>query len=232
MKRIVLFVEGEGEAEALPKLVKRLLTELQAWDAVYLDEDTFRVGEVNKLVKNDYREWKRKLGTSLKRRNVGGVLLVLDGDAKKVGGEPFCAAKVGKSLAREARSVGAGASFSVAVVFARQEFESWLIAGIESLAGKRLADGRLIAGDAKAPAGNLEESPRDAKGWFSGLIEGGYKPTRDQAPLTDRVDLEAVRARKLRSFQRLQAALTGLVSAVRSDKHTATPCGIDAPSQE
>jgi hypothetical protein len=46
MKRIVLFVEGEGEADAVPKLVKRLLSEQNAWDAVSLDENTFRVGEV------------------------------------------------------------------------------------------------------------------------------------------------------------------------------------------
>ncbi len=228
MKRIVLFVEGEGEAEALPKLVKRLLTEQQAWDVVHLDEDTFRVGEVNRLVKNDYHEWKRKLAASLKRRNVGGVLLVLDGDAKKVAGEPFCAARVARSLARASASVGGGVSFSVAVVFARQEYESWLIAGIEALAGKRLADGRLIAANANAPDRDLEESPRDAKGWFSGVIDGGYKPTRDQAALTDLLDLAVVRARNLRSFRRLEAALVDLVSAVRSDKHTATPCQPDS----
>jgi hypothetical protein len=108
MKRIVLFVEGEGEAEAVPKLVKQLLTEQNAWCTVSLDEDTFRVGEINKLVKNKYREWKRKLAASLKRRNVGAVLLVLDGDVKKVEGEPFCAAKVARSLASEAASVGGG----------------------------------------------------------------------------------------------------------------------------
>lgn len=35
MKRIVLFVEGEGEAEALPKLVKQLLTEQNAWGCCF-----------------------------------------------------------------------------------------------------------------------------------------------------------------------------------------------------
>jgi hypothetical protein len=109
------------------------------------------------------------------------------------------------------------------VVFARQEFESWLIAGIESLAGKRLPDGRMIDKGAKAPQGDLEENPRDAKGWFSTLIEGGYKPTRDQAALTDLVDLGAVRKCNLRSFRRLESAVAGLVSAIRNDKHTATP---------
>jgi hypothetical protein len=224
MKQIVMFVEGEGEAEAVPKLVKRLLTEQNAWDAVSIDPDTFRVGHVNKLVKDKYREWKRWLAASLKRRKVGGVLLVLDGDVKRVGTDPFCAATEASSLAREAAPVGGGVIFSVAVVFARQEYESWLIAGIESLAGKRLPDGRAIAKNANAPQGDLEESPRDAKGWFSTVIEAGYKPTRDQAALTDLIDLQVVRNRKLRSFQRLESALAELVSAVRSEKHVATPC--------
>ena len=83
--------------------------------------------------------------------------------------------------------------------------------------------GRMIAKDAKAPQGDLEESPRDAKGWFSDVIEGGYKPTRDQAELTELVDLQAVRKRKLRSFRRLESALAQLVSAIRSEKHLVTP---------
>src|SRR5262249_42034997 len=204
MKSIVLFAEGEGEAEAVPKLVKRLLTEQNAWGAVSLDPNTFRVGEVSKLVKDGYRESKRMLAASLKRRNVGGVLLVLDGDIRRVAKTEFCAAKVARSLASEAASVGGGVRFSVAVVFARQEYESWLIAGVDSLAGKRLPDGRMIAKHAKAPVGDLEQNPRDAKGWLNGVIEDGYKPTRDQAALTDLVDLQAVRNRNMRSFRRFE----------------------------
>jgi hypothetical protein len=85
--------------------------------------------------------------------------------------------------------VGAGKTFSVPVVFARQEFETWLIAGVASLAGRRLPDGRLIEPNAKAPDGDLELSPRDAKGWLRAIVEEGYKPTRDQAALTTLVDL-------------------------------------------
>ena len=223
MKSIVLFVEGEGETEAAPKLVKRLLTEQNAWDAVSLDTNPFRVGHVNGLVKNKYREWKRKFKACLKRPNVGGVLLLLDGDIEKVEGEPFCAKKVARSLAGEATATAAGVNYSVAVVFARQEYESWLIAGVNSLRGKRLADGRLIAIDAAAPTGDLEEKPRGAKEWLSNIVEGGYNPTRDQADLTDLVDLDSIRKRGLRSFRRLESAVSQLIAAIRGDKHVATP---------
>ena len=224
MKRIVLFVEGEGEADAVPRLVKRLLTEQNAWDVVYLDDRPFRVGQVQKLLKESCGEWNRKLAASLKRRDVGGVLLLLDGDITRIGSEMFCAAETAKVLARVAAKIGGGKTFSVAVVFARQEYETWFIAGIQSLAGRHLPDGRVIDPSATAPGGDLEENPRNAKGWLSQVIQGGYKPTRDQATLSDMIDLQQVRVRQLRSFHRLESAISELVSAIRSEKHITTPC--------
>lgn len=64
MKRLSLFVEGEGEAEAMPTLVRRLLTERGDWQDISLDNNPFRVGEVSRLVKDDFREWKRWLGAA------------------------------------------------------------------------------------------------------------------------------------------------------------------------
>jgi hypothetical protein len=223
MKRLMMFVEGDGEADAVPTLVKRLLTAKDAWQDILLDDDTLRVGSVDKLLKADFHKWKRYLGVSLKRPNVGGVLLILDGDIEKVDGKKFCAAEVARSLAAAAKPVGAGKTFSVAIVFARQEYETWLIAGAASLAGRRLPDGRLIKSNVRAPDGDLEASPRDAKGWLRGVIEGGYKPPRDQAALTRLVDLDAIRARDLRSFRRLETAVSILVHAIRSNTPTVSP---------
>ena len=135
MRRLILFVEGEGEADAVPTLVRRLLTEQGDWYDILLDDSPFHVGEVNKLVKDDFREWTRKLRAGLKRRNVGGVLLILDGDVGKVGDNEFCAATVAKSLAGAAIHVGAGEKFSVAVVFCKT--------GIRNMADRR---GRVLGG--------------------------------------------------------------------------------------
>lgn len=223
MKRIVLFVEGEGESSAVPKLVSRLLTELNAWHRVTLDPNVFRVGHAGRLVKDEYREWKRFLRAALKRPGVGGVLLLLDGDAERVGGQIFCASVLGKKLSAEATSVGAGQIFSIATVFARQEYESWLIAGIESLAGRVLPDGRAIKSNLMPPDGDLEATPRDAKGWLRSVVQGGYKETRDQVALTEIVDLGLIRTRGLRSFKRLESALSQLIVAIESSKHVATP---------
>ena len=97
MRRLVLFVEGKGEDDAVPMLVKRLVEERGGWGDILLDNNPFRVGSVDKLVKEDFRDWRRFLGASLKRPNVGGVLLILDGDIEKVGGKAFCAAEVARS---------------------------------------------------------------------------------------------------------------------------------------
>jgi hypothetical protein len=223
MRRLILFVEGEGEDDAVPMLVKRLLNEKGEWHDILLDDNPFRVGSVNKLVKADFHDWKRLLGASLKRPNVGGVLLIVDGDVDTIGGQRFCAARVARSLASAAMHVGAGETFSVAIAIAMQEYETWLIAGVASLAGKRLPDGRLIRSHAKAPEGDLEAGPRDAKGWLGTVIEGGYRPTRDQAALTRLVDLEVIRDRRLRSFRRLECAVSSLLEAIRADRHIVSP---------
>jgi hypothetical protein len=223
MRRLIVFVEGEGDEDAVPTLVRRLLNEQGDWSDLLLDENAFRVGSVGRLVKGDFRDWKRFLRASIKRRDVGGVLLILDADIENIGTRPFCAAGMAKSLAAAAMPVGAGETFSVAVVFAKQEFETWLIAGVASLAGKRLPDGRVIKSDAKAPDGDLEASPRDAKGWLSTIVAGGYKPTRDQAALTKLVDLELIRSRQLRSFRRLESAVSSLLQAIRCNRPIASP---------
>jgi hypothetical protein len=223
MKRIVLFVEGQGDVKAVPVLIRRLITDQDVWNILSIDENPFEIRSVNNIVKENYSGWKNKLKSCLSRKNIGGVLVILDGDIKKVSGKDFCAAEVAKSLADAAKEVGAGKIFSVAIVFAVQEYETWLVAGIESLAGKKLPDGRTVNARAKAPDGDLEVNPRNAKGALGTIIEGGYDQVLDQAILTQLIDIAFIRSRKLRSFQRLESALSSLIEAIRSGDHIASP---------
>ena len=85
MRRLILFVEGDGESDAVPTLVKRLLNEKGDWNDLFLDDAAFRVGSIDKLVKADFRDRKRYLAAGLKRSNVAGVLLILDGDIREGG---------------------------------------------------------------------------------------------------------------------------------------------------
>jgi Domain of unknown function (DUF4276) len=228
-KRLVLFVEGEGEAEAAPRLVKRIISEQSGWDAVRLEPQPYRVGHLNRLRKDEFSQWLRFLAASKKGGNLGAVLLLLDGDTKRKG-QKFCAAEEALVLADKAMSAGAGTIFSVAVVFAMQEFESWFIAGFSSLLGKRLPDGRRFLDSVQVPENDLEVSPRDAKGWLNGAIKDGYKQTRDQADIVDLVNLQAIRDRKMRSFRRFEAAVSRLATAIRSEKPIVDPVRpVDSP---
>ena len=224
MKRLVLFVEGEGDATAVPVLVSRLITERNGWDSVTLDQEPFRVQNLQKLAKDDCRNWTRWLQAASLRGNLGGVLLILDGDIEKFAGEPFCPFRVAQHLVRKAQSVRAGEAFSVAVVFACQEYESWLIAGVESLAGRLFPDGRsgILAGTVP-PQGDLEQAPRDAKGWLGKFMASGYSEAKDQESLTRLIDLDVIRKRQLRSFRRMDSAVTQLLDAVRTGQHVSTP---------
>lgn len=231
MKRLVLMGEGDGERESLVILAKKLLTPLSPWDALQLDPNVITLGDLPGLLsskrqgEHDRGRWLNRLRHASKRRGFGGALVVLDGDAKhRALGEPFCAKDHASQLVAMAKSAGAGSIFSLAVVFARQEYESWLIASVDSLVGKPLKNGMEgIIPEIKAPDGDLELAPRDAKRWLSDHMRVRYKPARDQAELTRHLELELVRGRRMRSFKRFENAIAQLVESFRSGTCVATP---------
>lgn len=225
-RKLVLFVEGEGDKKAVRLLVRHLLNELAAWDCLSLDDDVFAVGEVGNLMERKEENLKRYIRAARKRKSLGGILLLLDGDVLSQRRPTLCAMNVGRNLARIAQSEGAGVVFSFAGVLAMQEFESWLIGGIEALAGKALPDGRPgIQAKTAPPESDLEIAPRGAKEWLGRCMENGYKSNDDQAPLTQLLiaNLQPLRRRQLRSFRRLENAMRQLVDAFRSGQHIATP---------
>lgn len=227
LKRLVLFVEGDGDAEAVPILVNRLLGEQNAADCLFLDGNIFRVDSITNLIGRRENNWLRFLGAAQKRGHLGGVLLLLDGDIKLKKGELFCPVEHALDLSRRARKAGAGARFSVASVFACQEYETWFIASMEALAGKLLPpdDRPGVREKHDDPGADLEQRFRNAKGWLSKQMQSGYKPTTDQEALTRLMvqDLGIIRQRQLRSFRRLEKAVQELVLAIRTDVHIVTP---------
>lgn len=232
-KRLVLFVEGKGDLAAVPTLARRVVTSSEANDALFVDPEPFRVSGIDKLIKNNYSDWHRWLNVvGATRKNVGAVLLVLDGDVDRVppnwepystryGSTDFCSYRVAAMLANEARKSRAGDAFSFAAVFAMKEFESWLLAGVESLRGHSLAEDRgIVPHTAVIP--NIDvESKRDAKGLFRDLVPG-YDQSLDQAILAANVDLAQV-AFRCRSFRRFQSAMTQLANAVRTHNAIVSP---------
>jgi hypothetical protein len=195
---------------------------------MWLDDNPIVVGGLHALTgAKRAKEWTRFLGVAGLRmkKDGGGILALVDGDADQFEGDPFCPGKSARLLVSRGQPIGAGALFSLACVFARQEFESWLIGGIESLSGKTVPpDNRpLVRAGTQYDVADPEQAPRGAKQWLGARMAGGYKETTDQAALTRLVDLAEIRSRGLRSFQCLERAIDRLIDAFRKDVRVLSP---------
>jgi hypothetical protein len=213
MSRLVLFVEGDGDVEAAPVLVSRLWAELPPELQVgFVDTKPFRVGSVSNLSGRAAANWTRYLRAARQRKNLGGVLLLLDAEVWEDDGG--CAVECARTLAEAAREAGGGTLFSVAVVFFRKEFESLLIANYPFLPGHR---------EGVSLPENVEIAPRGAKGWLKRNLDGGYKESQDQVMLTRSLNFAHLRNQALRSFRRLEHSVTELATAIATAQHLVSP---------
>lgn len=229
MKRLVLLGEGHGEVHALPILVGKILLEKDRNRTLFVDKDVIRFASSRVLRPDktrqqpDYTEWIKGVTIAARRSNAGAVLAVYDGDLKFFppgSNSPFCAAITAKSLAAAAAGAGAGKNFSLSVVFACVEYETWLVAGAESFKGRFLSNGRLaLSPTAIFPPGDPESH---GKRWLEHNCPN-YRPSRDQSALTELLDLQCVRSKNLRSFQRFEHALDQLLEAAAGNSHISTP---------
>jgi hypothetical protein len=227
MKRLVLLGEGQGDEAALPVLVRKLLRDKDPAGNVFVDRDLIRdsnpVRWDREQKRPDFTRWLARVNIAARRGNVAGIIAVYDGDAPTFppgSGTSFCARDAARTMAQAAVEAGAGKIFSLAVVFACVEFESWIVAGIESLAGKRFHDGRpALPPGLRFPAGDSESH---GKRWLEQHIPA-YRPAQHQSVLTDLLDIDIVRAKNLRSFRRLEHAIQQVIDAAASGTHIVTP---------
>lgn len=185
-KRIACVVEGHGDVEALPILVRRVavrcLPELtvQVSSPVRIPRSRLvKPGELERSIEFAARRLARR----------GGILAVLDGDDD-------CPAQLGPLLLSRAIAVGTG--LPVAVVIAKREIESWFLAAAASLAGQV-----GLPPDLQPPAD--PEAIRGAKEWLTQRMQGSrsYSPTLDQPVLAERFDLDmALHADSFVKFRR------------------------------
>src|SRR5712691_2306358 len=174
-------VEGHGEREAVPTLVRRIAEKHEVTAVV---SQPIRVSR-SQLVKKDELQRHVTLAT-MRLAGPGGVLVLLDADDD-------CPATLGPAL--QAWAAAARSDIPVAVVLAKMEFEGWFLAAAQSVAGRRGLAQPLVA-----PA--APETIRDAKGWLSRNMPGGgkYSPTLDQPALAAVFDIHA--ARRADSFDK------------------------------
>jgi hypothetical protein len=180
--KLGLIVEGHGETQAVPTLLRRLALDLGVRVPIEIPPP-MRVPK-GKLVKH---EELRRAVDFMARKTVpdGALLVLLDADTD-------CPGELGPQLLKWAKQ--ARADREVAVVLAKYEFESWFLAAAHSLSGRRGLPSNLTP-----PAD--PESIRDPKGWLDGLMPDGYSETLDQPAFAATFDWHA--ARHLPSFAKL-----------------------------
>jgi len=191
-------VEGHGDVEAVPVLVRRMVQEL---DASLSPRITRPVRTPRyKLVQQG--EIERAVALAAAAAGKPCAVLVL------VDAEDDCPATLGPSLLTRAR-VPLG-NVPVAVVLAKFEFEAWFLAAAESLSGHRGLRNNLVS-----PAD--PEAVRGAKEWLEQHMVGKhcYRETLDQAPLAARMDLDLAR-RRSPSFDKVWREIDRLLREVRA----------------
>ncbi|MBK7877741.1 MAG: DUF4276 family protein [Planctomycetes bacterium] len=189
MIRIGCIVEGQGEVQAVPVLLRRMLYERHAGVSFELLPPLR--GKRSRLVLPGELERAVDLLASLVGPD-GRMLVLLDADED-------CPKELAPHLLGRARR--ARPDRCVEVVLATMEFENWFHAALTSLRGVRGLP--MDVEDAHSP-----EMIRGAKERLVGLM--GYSPTIDQAALTARMDLE--RARRAPSFDKLCRAVEALIA--------------------
>jgi hypothetical protein len=184
MLGLVSIVEGKGEKQALPIVLRRVLKEMSpphVFDIltpIHRPRDKMlKPGELERAVDLASRQIARR----------GAILVVLDSDDDQP-------CELGPRLLQRAQN--AASEIPTRVVLAHREWEAWYRAAAASLAGRRGLLPNLT------PPNN-PEAGRDAKGWLTKHMTPGraYSPTVDQPAFAAIFDLDA--ARQAPSFSKL-----------------------------
>ena len=180
MTTVRTIVEGYGEVDALPVLLRRVA----ARDGIFHVNfpKPHRVPKSQMLTDNILR------ASELQRRQLGdepgGVLILVDADDV----DP-------DALVAKVEGLTRTADFDPFVVIAVKEFEAWFLAGIESLRSHRdVLNDASFAGD--------PEAPRGAKEALAAMMSTGYTETRHQAAFASMLDLDTS-AQRSTSLSRL-----------------------------
>ncbi len=190
---IVPIVEGHGDVEAVPVLLRRILAHVQASHVEV--SRPFRVKR-NRVVKPGELE-RVLLQAARDRLNAAAFLVLLDADDDNPD-------ELGRALLIRCNQA---TSLPVGVVLAKREFEAWFLGAKESLRGLR-----GIRRDAVGPP--APEEVRDAKGALSENMEDRrYLAVDDQPAFASQLDLSLAQ-RRCPSFNKLVRDVANLVSAM------------------
>lgn len=199
MQRIVTIVEGDGDVQAVPILLSRLLNHY-GWSVNWYVSRPIRVGNLGNLKKN----LNRFLELATLEKDCSAIMILLDLDEGCPKEQSFALA----DAIRELQLL-----YPVAIVMAHREYEAWFLASMQTIAGHCdipqdvRFDGEVerVRGAKEWLTANMTQSPRPRR----------YKETLHQAEMTTLIDVDLA-AQTSRSFRRLVHALEELTATLDS----------------
>jgi hypothetical protein len=199
--RIAAIVEGHGECEAVPILIRRIA---QTIDLEFVPRilPPLRI-PASRLLKQG--EMERSLDFAARKlEGRGGIVIIVDCDW-----ENCCPAEEGPLLLK--RALATRGDVPIAVVLAKREFEAWFLAATESLRGKFGLPGNL-----ESPA--YPESIRGAKEWLTDKMPPGraYAETTDQPAFAAVFDMNT--ARRADSFDKCYRDIKNMLEQLRQSE--------------
>ena len=205
---IVIIVEGDGEVEAAPGLIRRIL-----WERLF----RYDIPRIKSMPTNSKSNLLKRFEQFLEYaigEDPDAILALVDAD------DDECPVEEAMDLANRASALNLGVP--VAVVYAKSEYETWFISSLSEGTGERIRAMLNIASSVIAPED--VEGIRGAKEWLEGHMpqDRGYKETSDQENLTHHIDMELTHS-KSRSFRRLCNAVEELVRAIDESEAVVTP---------
>jgi Domain of unknown function (DUF4276) len=186
-------VEGHGEVDAVPELLRRLVAQAGYPDIQILRAIRSHRADLVRQVSLD------RVIQVARTRNPDAILILLDGD------DDPCPGTLAQQLNAWAKV--SAAPIQCEVVVAHREYEAWFLGAMESLRGKR-----GVSDDAESDV--MPETPRDAKGRLSSKMVAGrfYVETSDQVALTSLFEMQSA-YRASRSFRKMVNVFGGLAAA-------------------
>jgi hypothetical protein len=197
---IVPIVEGDGEVDAVPNLLYKLLHRHDCFD-FHVARPKNAHGRGNLTAPGGVE---RFVLLALLEPHCEGVLVLLDADED-------CAYTLANGLAR--RIAALTPQKPVVIIAAKCEYESWFLASLPTIAGILLEGRPGLKTELTYPDDRIEFLV-GVKGWLSRNFQSGriYKETLDQLPMTRLIDLNLALP-KSRSLRRLEHAVVQLMES-------------------
>jgi hypothetical protein len=222
MYKIQPIVEGPGDVQSVPILLRRILGEAlgnQQWQVLRPINtegcgNMTRPGGIERFVLRAQKE-----------PGCNAVTVIIDRDAvEKLPNGQRLPNNCSPTFARwfSQRIQATVPRIPVVVIVAHTEYEAWFLASIETIAGRR-NNGLPGLSRNTHYDGDPENHP-DPKAWINARLSRGYRysETRDQENLTKFIDLQIVH-RRSRSFRRLIHAVEEIIALTQQGQVSVTP---------